>query len=249
MIEHDHHFKPSEAKRYGLTEAVILYNIRFWLDKNRASGSHVYDGRVWTYNSYKAFSELFDYLSESQIKRAITKLQDAGVLVTGNYNKMPMDKTKWYSIDDAKYVVDSRPIQKTKRSNEQTISSAPSDDFVQAIPDINTDSKQQIINTYTREKGIVPALDHFVKLWNYTYGTNVKPTDDKHRQVKARLKIYTPEEIQLAIQNRSRDPWFQGEGAKFYGDWESFWRNDSKIERYLNRRPEVVHDQPGDLPF
>lgn len=107
----------------------------------------------------------------------------------------------------------------------------------------NTDSSKKEENKYIR------AVDHFVKLWNYTYGTNVKPTDDKHRQVKARLKIYTPEEIQLAIQNRSRDPWFQGEGAKFYGDWESFWRNDSKVERYLNRRPEVVHDQPGDLPF
>ena len=111
----------------------------------------------------------------------------------------------------------------------------------------NTDStKTEISNT--EHTKYIQATDHFVKLWNYKHGTNVKLTPDKERQVKARLKVFTPEEIQQAIENRSRDPWFQAEGAKFFGDWESFWRNDSKVERYLNRRLDLI-EQPGDLPF
>ena len=47
------------AKEYGIAEAVIIWHFQFWLIKNRANGEHFYDGQYWTYNSIKAFQELF----------------------------------------------------------------------------------------------------------------------------------------------------------------------------------------------
>jgi DNA-binding MarR family transcriptional regulator len=107
------------------------------------------------------------------------------------------------------------------------------------------EEEEQIKN---KNADIVEATTHFVRFWNHVHGTNLKHTSDKERQVKARLKMFKPEEIQQAIYNRYKDPWFQSEGSKFLGDWESFWRNDAKVERYLNRKLDNI-TQPGDLPF
>jgi len=248
-----HLFDIEDAQKYGLREAIILYNIRHWLEKNRANNKNIIEGRVWTYNSAAAFSELFPYMTEPQIRRSLKKLLEDGILIKGEHNKKNYDRTSWYSVDEDRYIVPSdESVNSISRNRDihLTKSSHGTDEIVTPIPDINTDSKQQIVNTYTKAPKAQPvgATDHFVKLWNYKHGTAVKLTPDKERQVKARLKVFTPEEIQQAIENRSRDPWFQAEGAKFYGDWESFWRNDSKVERYLNRRLDMI-DQPGDLPF
>jgi phage gp16-like protein len=96
----EHHFKVRDAKRYGITEAILLYNLRFWIAKNKASGKHLHEGRTWTYNSYKAFSDLFPYLSESQIKRALASLVKQEALLKNNFNKMPYDRTNWYAVAD-----------------------------------------------------------------------------------------------------------------------------------------------------
>ena len=87
--------------------------------------------------------------------------------------------------------------------------------------------------------------DWFIDFWNRKHGTEVKFTEKKQKQVSARLKIFTSQEIIKAINNRLEDDWFHSEGIKFLGDWDSFWRNDEKVERYLNRK-ENIND---DLPF
>ena len=39
------------------------------------------------------------FWSESTIKRTIKSLEEQGYLLSANYNRLKMDKTKWYSID------------------------------------------------------------------------------------------------------------------------------------------------------
>jgi hypothetical protein len=89
----EHRFKVRDAKRYGITEAVLLYNLRFWLAKNKANGRHFHNARTWTYNSYKAFSDLLPYLSESQIKRALASLVKQEAILKDNFNRMRYDRT------------------------------------------------------------------------------------------------------------------------------------------------------------
>lgn len=75
---------------------------------------------------------------------------------------------------------------------------------------------------------------NFLEFWNETNNCNSRMTKAKQRQINARLKTFTPDEIKTAIRNRAFDSWINGDGIKYKTDWESFWRNDEKVERYLN---------------
>lgn len=95
-----HHFDVRLAEEYGILEAIILNNMQFWIAKNAANDKNFHDGTYWTYNSVKAFAELFPYVSEKQIRTALKKLVDCGLLQTGNYNKMAYDRTLWYAFTE-----------------------------------------------------------------------------------------------------------------------------------------------------
>ena len=125
-----HSFDPEVAQAVGVNAAVIYQNIVWWAEKNAANERHIHDGRVWTYNSVGAFETLFPYLSTSQIRTALEKLVEAGLLVTGNFNKSPYDRTKWYSPKEDfhlskianefarndKPIPDSKPVYKPDNS-------------------------------------------------------------------------------------------------------------------------------------
>lgn len=96
----EHHFNIQIAKEYGILEAVILNNLQFWISKNIANNANYYDGSYWTYNSVKAFQDLFPYASQKQIRAVLKKLVDMGILKTGNYNKSSYDRTLWYAFTD-----------------------------------------------------------------------------------------------------------------------------------------------------
>jgi len=93
-----HSFDTVIAKEYGVNAAILFQNILFWIEKNRANEKHFHDGMYWTYNSRKAFTELFPYLTAEQIKYALSKLIDGDMIVVGNYNMNRMDKTNWYAL-------------------------------------------------------------------------------------------------------------------------------------------------------
>jgi len=95
-----HHFEVGDAEKFGVNAAIILSNIKFWISKNRANEKHQHEGRTWTYNSVKAFSELFPYLTNKQVRTAIDKLVKKGVLIQGRFNKLSYDHTKWFALAD-----------------------------------------------------------------------------------------------------------------------------------------------------
>lgn len=125
-------FETEYAKKYGVEEAILLQNFIFWINKNKANKVHFYKGRYWTYNSKKAMLELFPFWSESQIKRIINSLINQGVLITGNFNKSPYDKTTWYSLEIS--IGRFQPIDETELTNRE-------DETNQPIPDNKPDSK------------------------------------------------------------------------------------------------------------
>ena len=58
------------------------------------------EGRLWTYRSVEEWrSGFFPFWGEKTIRRAITRLTGLGVLLTGEFNRVPTDRTTWYSID------------------------------------------------------------------------------------------------------------------------------------------------------
>ena len=95
-----HSFYIEEAELHGVEKAIILYNLRFWLEKNRANDKNLHDGYYWTYNSAKAFALLFPYFTASKIHRLLKQMEDDGLVIAGNYNKVAYDRTKWYSLPE-----------------------------------------------------------------------------------------------------------------------------------------------------
>ena len=96
----EHSFNVEVAKIYGVEEAVLINNFYYWLAKNKANEKHYHDNRYWTYNTAKALSELFPYISESKMYRTLKHLEDEEILLKGNFNKSKMDRTCWYSFTD-----------------------------------------------------------------------------------------------------------------------------------------------------
>ena len=93
-----HQFNTKIAKQYGLEESILIENIFFWVKKNKANNQNYHNGKYWTYNSVKAFNELFDYMTETKIYRALKKLKDCGLIEIGEYNENKYDHTKWYTV-------------------------------------------------------------------------------------------------------------------------------------------------------
>jgi len=119
-----HSFDIEIAEDVGVNSAILFTNIRFWCLKNKANNTNLHDGRYWTYNSARAWSELFPYIGESAIKTALKKLEDKEYIVTGNYNKSSYDRTRWFSL-----------FHWSKIANGKEGNSQP-------IPDINTDTNK-----------------------------------------------------------------------------------------------------------
>lgn len=82
------------AKAIGLNEAIILQQIKYWLQRS----SHHIDGYTWIYNSIPKWQEQFSFWSYGTIKRTIASLENQGLVVSGNFNKLKIDRTKWYRI-------------------------------------------------------------------------------------------------------------------------------------------------------
>lgn len=157
-----HNFDADIAVKYGMLEAVLLYNIHYWIEKNKANGKNFYDGTYWTYNSTKAFSSLFPYASERQIKAALKHLRDENILMVGNYNESTYDRTLWYALTEKGLsIVQNRTMHSTEsynaedkkeQSNEQecplesTEEDNRKDENVRPIPNNKPNNKPDINN-------------------------------------------------------------------------------------------------------
>jgi hypothetical protein len=95
-----HYFRIEDATKYGVEKAVLLQNLRYWLDKAKANGDHEHDGYHWVYNSAEAFAKLFPYLNAKKISRLLKELEDDGEILSGNYNESAYNRTKWYSMPE-----------------------------------------------------------------------------------------------------------------------------------------------------
>ena len=100
-----HHFDVEDAMKYGVEKAVVLANIRFWLNNNKKKDLSAvkHDGYYWMYNTAKDMSNVLPYFTQSKVQRLLKQLEDDGVLIVGNYNKVKYDRTKWYTLSEFTY--------------------------------------------------------------------------------------------------------------------------------------------------
>ena len=87
---------PSLAGAIGLNEALVLQQVWFWTSLDTAQ---VRDGHRWVYNTYEAWQRQFPFWSIHGIRKIITRLVQAKLLIVGEFNKSAMDHTRWYRVD------------------------------------------------------------------------------------------------------------------------------------------------------
>lgn len=122
-----HTFKVDLASIYGIEEAIVIDKLVGWIDHNEANNQNFHDGRFWTYNSCKGLIKQFPYMKEGKIKRILTSLVEAGLLVKGNYNMNQYDRTCWYAFTDEgsalvkKYYIHCPKMTNGKVKNDRPI--------------------------------------------------------------------------------------------------------------------------------
>lgn len=155
-----HSFNTQIAKVCGVREAILLYNIDFWIAKNKANQRHFYDGRYWTYNSSKAFAEIFDYLTQKVIEKLLAKLIKDGYLIKGNYNANSFDRTAWYALTDKYYQLKGNAFLQMGNSispNGEMDTSKWGNHYIDT--DIKQDIKQTDIKQIHVQNGILHDFD------------------------------------------------------------------------------------------
>lgn len=212
-----HYFDIKVAELYGINCAVILQNLWHWIRKNEANGTNFYDGNYWTYNSTKAFKDLFPYLSQKQIETALKKLRDENIIVTGNYNAVKYDRTLWYAITPkGKSILLTGEMENTSKGNGIPAEGEP-------IPNNKPNSKT------TNKK----PYENIIARLNEKAGTNYRPSSKAtQNHINARIaEGYTVEDFYTVIDKKC---------AEWKGDpkMEKYLRPEtlfgSKFENYLN---------------
>ncbi len=196
----NHSFDIEHARLYGIPEAVIISNLQFWITRNKANGENFRDGRTWTYNSVKAFAELFPYMTTNQIRRSLERLVEFGVLIAGNYNASTYDRTKWFAFSDESIFLNPQihladlPNGSGKRA--KTVKT-----------DITTGENPNSVARATR----LPADWVLPKSWGET-AMELQPT-------------WTPEHVRFEA-DKFKDYWVSKSGKDATKtDWLATWRN------------------------
>lgn len=188
-------FDKDIASIIGVNEAIVLNNLIFWIEKNKAKCKHFYDNKFWTYNSSKAFAEQFPFWSQQQIARILKSLITQEIIVIGNYNKIKFDRTTWYSLSYKFYkIIDNiatNPLIEINNSiyqNQRMDLLKSTNPFIgndEPIPDINTDSKPDI-NTYI-EKAKNKQKEN--QVLEQEHNSQIKPGLVEHPSAKASVKV------------------------------------------------------------
>lgn len=192
-------FDIEQAKEYGIDEAIMIQNFIFWISKNKVNEKHLHEGRTWTFNSKKAFSELFPFWKEYQIKRILKSLIEKGVLVTGNYNQIAYDRTLWYAFaDEEKFlsIGQNHPVKKTKLSSQK-------DETIQPIPDNKPDNKPDKSEEVKKiiASVVSPELQKSISEWVEERRRSKKAISSTAlSKVLSRLEEWYPKDIKSQIE-------------------------------------------------
>lgn len=174
-----HSFDIDIAKDYGLLEAILLNHLYFWIEKNRANDVNFFDNNYWTFNSTRAFNELFPYVTQKKIQTALNHLKEENIIITGNYNKSAYDRTLWYAITaKGKCIITKSKIESSDIGNETTGNGQPTPDEKPAKnPDEKPAKKEtkkskksvnydEIINAKISDTELRNLLHEFIKMRN-----------------------------------------------------------------------------------
>lgn len=241
-------FLPKLAEMLGSSDrALLLQQIHYWIEKSGIE----HDGRKWVFNSVATWHKQFSWISENTIRNIFENLEKQGILLTANYNKLKLDRTKWYTIDydHLAFLTNAftknceMELTKSGKCNKQNLGK-PINKFCQS----NTRDYKET-NKETKEKKKKSAYAEGQAQPDHTFSDQVKEivdylnektgkhyqakTDKTRRLIHARMKEgFSVDDFKKVIDNKLHDDWFVKKG---------FMRPETlfgtKFEGYLNETP------------
>lgn len=215
-----HLFDIDVAEKYGINAAILLYHISHWIDKNRANGRNYHDGEYWTYNSREAFLKLFPYMTDWQVRSALQTLIDDGILNVGNYNQVPYDRTKWYSLSaKGRAICDNRNIDLRYAENPLEENDSSIGEILQPIPDNIPDNKpNNKQETLSKDKVCSADAQRVIDAWNVLPSVpkvrRLMPTSNRYKMLTARIRDYGIDDVLLAVENVKNSPFLLGDNRR-----------------------------------
>jgi hypothetical protein len=194
---------PSLAAAIGLSEAIVLQQVHYWISNPKVGEEH--DGRHWVYNSVRQWQEdNFRFWSERHIKRLLDKLCDMGLLLRANYNKRKYDRTHWYTIDyDALELVtqtDARPIMTNCHNGLRQDVMMHHDEMSQPIPETTAEN--------TTETTIIAADEDSDCDTDNNDASSFSLVKKLHEEVIGEVNAKTEKKLRAAVCDYPAD-WFQ----------------------------------------
>lgn len=197
----------------GIPEVVVLKEIAYWCERNRAEGKNEHDGRFWTYNPTRVWQEKFPEIKN--IGAVLGKLTNEGWIDSGVFNRTPFDRTKSYTVTDKSI---SLFLEMDSKDNE-----IPFGELFKPIPD-NKPNNENIIERIKKEQAEV--IGHLYSLYpakTYRGDRGVMSTGkcekDKTR-IAHLLKTHTPQQIENSIKQ-----YIEETGGQFLKNFSTFLNN------------------------
>ena len=116
-------FNPEAAQMYGVDGAIMLHHLAFWVYRNKLNENNEIDGHTWTWNSARAYTEIFPFWKDNQIRRILMNLEKDGAILSAVHNRARWDRTKWYTVTDK--VQQFYHFQKSVNASKEIVKSIP----------------------------------------------------------------------------------------------------------------------------
>lgn len=236
MLSHLTVFNNFIAMEIGITNAILIGNIHYWVNHNKQNNINFHEGRYWTYNTQEAYSEQFPYLTRRQIQTALKKLEEEGYIMSDNFNQKKYDRTKWYTLTDKGIDLiissDRKAIELTQKSKHCTELCNGMHTDVQPIPYnnhisnitigvVNSSEDEKVKAKASKKKKLEPTdahieiNKHYVSMDNAIKGCRAT-NQEFIKNINDLLETYSVEDIKDVITYKNEDACMNEKSKKYF---------------------------------
>lgn len=178
------------ADIWGLDVAVVMEQVKYWLTRNATKTDCIHDDAVWFYCSIRELTEkYFPYWTPRQLARLMEYMVTVGLLRVGRFNKKRYDRTKWYTVVDARILTEEDYVPERKSITKRRAISRPSvcSRVHEGVQDSDADvggCNAYVEGSNTEVKSIAPSCS--------TYTTTKQQLTTEKETEKEQLNIFTP---------------------------------------------------------
>jgi len=176
-------FSTNDAIEHGVDSAIILHNIRYWLDHARANEQMINDGYHWMFMTAAKMQSIMPFWSANKIQKMLKTLSSKGVLIVGEYNKSSWNRTNWYTMPEFKHSANKSNASSQK---DYSTSSQTADSHYDQNKDSNNGSTSPEKVDYKKVQDI----------FNHHFCRAIDPTT-KETLYSAEVKMITPKRKKL----------------------------------------------------